>query len=160
MGVLRSDGVSLPAQDFWQTTRTFIGNSLPPLDEDRLHILDHDGTGSYTLIYAPVDQTPPTIVQVSPPSQNPAMTPVDGLTVTFSKAIDPTTLTGPDLTLTRNGGPDLDTVGADDHAGQLDHLSDQRARLRSTPATASTPWSSTPGSRGSSWGSSGRARPP
>ncbi len=111
VSVIHSDGTILPTQDFWQTTRTFIGNGLPPLDENRVHILDHNGTGSYTLVYAPADQAPPTIVSISPPPPSPAAVPVDGLTVTFSKPIDPTTFDFHALTLTRNGGPNLITSG-------------------------------------------------
>jgi hypothetical protein len=58
VSVVRSDGVVIPTTNFWQTDRTFIGGGHRPIYENKLHILDQDGTGSYTLVYEPVDQTP------------------------------------------------------------------------------------------------------
>ncbi len=109
VSVERSDGVFLPANDFYQTDRTFVGGGVRPIYENELHILDDNSTGSYTLIYAPVDTTPPVITSISPVVPNPAGTPVDGLQVTFSKPIDLSTFNYQDLTLTRNGGPNLIT---------------------------------------------------
>jgi hypothetical protein len=65
VSVIRSDGVVIPAANFWQTDRTFIGGGHRPIYENKLHILDQDGTGSYTLIYEPVVQTPAEAVTVT-----------------------------------------------------------------------------------------------
>ncbi|TVR48813.1 MAG: tandem-95 repeat protein, partial [Puniceicoccaceae bacterium] len=47
--VVRSDGSDLPVDNFWQTDRTFLGLGQQPLREDRIHFLDYDSTGAYTL---------------------------------------------------------------------------------------------------------------
>ena len=112
VSVTRSDGVSLPANDFYQTDRVFIGGGREPIYENDLHILDDNGTGSYTLVYAPVDTTPPVITSLAQVIPNPTGTPVDNLQVTFSKPIDLSTFNYQDLTLTRNGGPNLITSAA------------------------------------------------
>ena len=69
-GVVRSDGLVIPIDvDCWVTDRTFIGQGQRPLEENTLHLVDFDSTGSYTLTYAVktviVDQTAPTS-RVSP----------------------------------------------------------------------------------------------
>ncbi len=38
----------------WTTDRTFIGFSQKPVRENVLHLLDYQGTGAYSLLYAPV----------------------------------------------------------------------------------------------------------
>lgn len=51
--ITRSDGkVILVETNAWLTDRTFIGVGRAPQLEDRLHLLDLDGTGSYTIEYA------------------------------------------------------------------------------------------------------------
>ena len=61
--VVRSDGLELPLDvDAWVTDRTFIGDGKRPIDENILHLLDYNSTGSYTLTYVPTlapDVTPP-----------------------------------------------------------------------------------------------------
>ena len=60
--VLRSDGISVPAENFWQTDRTFFGQGKRPVRENRLHLVDHGSTGRYTLTYeavAPSDAVVP-----------------------------------------------------------------------------------------------------
>ena len=50
--VVRSDGVEiLFGTNVWTTDRTFIGFGRRPIREHRLHLLDHDSPGSYTLFY-------------------------------------------------------------------------------------------------------------
>ncbi len=56
-----------------------------------------------------VDETPPIISSVAAVTPNPRNTPVDSVDVTFSEAINPTTFTTADLSLTDNGGPNLIT---------------------------------------------------
>jgi hypothetical protein len=107
--VTRSDGIALPINDAWQTDRTFIGGGRRPIYENRLHLLDDNSTGSYTLTYAPIDTVPPSIVSLQQVTPLATSTPVDALTITLSKAIDPATFDFHDLTLTRNGGPNLIT---------------------------------------------------
>jgi len=113
VSVTRSDGVALPANDFWETDRTFVGGGVQPIYENDLHLLDDNGTGSYTLVYVPINQTQPTITSISAVSPNPAITPVDGLQVTFSQPIALGTLDENDLSLTLNGGPNLIALPSD-----------------------------------------------
>ena len=52
--VVRSDNVEIYMNtNVWTTDRTFIGGGHRPRLENRLHLLDRDSTGSYTLHYAP-----------------------------------------------------------------------------------------------------------
>ncbi len=61
--VLRSDGTALAVgANVWTTDRTFVGGGRRPNKENKLHMLDHDSTGIYTLVYEPLsgpDVTPP-----------------------------------------------------------------------------------------------------
>jgi len=62
--VTRSDGVEIAVgTNVWVTDRTFRGGGKRPVYENVLHLLDHDGTGSYTLEYEDlpsIDNSPPT----------------------------------------------------------------------------------------------------
>jgi len=112
--VVRSDDSQLPLENFWQTDRTFIENGQRPIDEDNLHLLDHHlaaGTYTYTLIYEPRDQVGPTIVSLEQPGDVPLLGPVADLTVEFSEVIDAASFTRDDVTLTREGGPNLINAG-------------------------------------------------
>ena len=58
--VVRSDGTVIPVSDqAWTTDRTFDAAGESTVD-DELHILDFDSTGSYTVTYVSITQTPPT----------------------------------------------------------------------------------------------------
>ncbi len=110
--VVRSDGKEISVNDnVWETDRIFPDGGVMPIKENLLHLLDKDGTGSYTLYYAPNDPSPPQVAAIAAVSPNPRSTPVGSIDVTFSKAIDPTTFDYHALTLTRNGGPNLITSG-------------------------------------------------
>lgn len=100
--VVRSDGTELPTANFWQTDRTFIEQGQRPLLEDNIHIVDYNGTGSYTLVFAS-DSSAPIITMLETVSPDPRTTPVDLLTVTFSKAVDPSTVSVADISLRRDG---------------------------------------------------------
>jgi len=61
--VQRSDGTDLPAANFWQTDRTFLGHFQRPLAENTIHLLDFNSSGQYKLTYVPIvatDTVPPT----------------------------------------------------------------------------------------------------
>ncbi len=69
--VVRSDGRVLPLDvNAWTTDRTFLGLGLRPIRENKLHLFDHDTTGSYTLTYVeipPADtQAPSSSVEMLP----------------------------------------------------------------------------------------------
>ncbi len=71
MRVLRSDGVEIPIDvNAWTTDRTFVGMGRPPIQENRVHLLDYNSTGSYTLEYGvpepPVSGTPNSAVTALP----------------------------------------------------------------------------------------------
>ena len=60
--VTRSDGRALPSGSFWQTDRSFPASGSQAVRENRLHILDENGTGSYTVTYV-VDDTGRVVVE-------------------------------------------------------------------------------------------------
>jgi hypothetical protein len=58
-GIVRSDGTVLdPDAQTWVTRRTFRALGEPAVAERVLHIVDHDGPGSYTLAWEAPDETP------------------------------------------------------------------------------------------------------
>jgi hypothetical protein len=106
--VVRSDGKQLRLGDnAWQTDRSFPNSVIGAVRERLLHLLDHNGTGAYTLHYGIDDSEPPQIVSVLGPPANPVTAAVASVDVVFSEAIDGSTFTREDLTLTRNGGANL-----------------------------------------------------
>jgi hypothetical protein len=108
--VVRSDSKELRVGDnVWTTDRTFPSSQAGPVREFTLHLLDFDGTGSYTLYYRIDDPVAPTITAITglTPGAQPA--PVSTLEVVFSEPIDLATFDHQDLTLTRNGGANLIT---------------------------------------------------
>ena len=110
VSVRRADGTELPGENFWQTDRTFIGGGKRPIVEDNLHLLDLDGTATYTLVYQARDQVAPTITELEQFGDEPLTEPVAAAEVTFSEEVDPASFDRADVTLTRSGGPDL--IGA------------------------------------------------
>lgn len=79
--VRRSDGLDLGVDvNAWTTDRTFIGLSRPPRREHRLHLVDFDSTGSYTLVYqrdtATPDTTAPTSAMIPLPATSPSQIPL------------------------------------------------------------------------------------
>jgi len=78
-GVRRPNGTMLPTANFWTTDRTFIAGGRRPVYEHVLHLLDRDGPGTYTLVYAPpapVDVLPPTSALAALPAASPALIPI------------------------------------------------------------------------------------
>ncbi len=110
-------------------TRRYVSDGQPPVFENELHILDDNGTGTYTLNYVPIDELQPAITSISAVSPNPTTTAVNGLQVTFNEPIALGTLDADDLDLSLNGGPNLitSTVGRDGQPGLGLDLPDQRA---------------------------------
>ncbi len=106
---VRSDGKVLRVGDnVWQTDRSFPNELTGARRERLIHLLDFNGTGSYVLYYTVADDggllTPPVqIAQLGP--VNPALrdTPLDSIDVTFTRPIDPATLTAADVTVSANG---------------------------------------------------------
>ena len=113
--VVRSDGKSLPVDGMaWRTNRTFHAGEPGATYENLFHLLDFNSTGSYTLTYAVVDHSAPTLQTVTGIPAGLITTPVDAVDLTFSEFIDATTLSAADLSLQFNGStlvvPDL-TIG-------------------------------------------------
>ena len=79
--------------------------------DDLLHILDFNGTGSYTLDYLPVNAQPPAAVSLAAVSPNPANGPVASINVTLSEPVDPSTFDRSKVLLTLNGGSNLVNSG-------------------------------------------------
>lgn len=100
--IVRSDGTDLLTTNFWQTDRTFIEQGMRPRLEDNIHLIDYNSTGSYTLVFAS-DSSAPIITMLEAVSPDPRTTAVDSLTVTFSKAVDPSTVSVADISLRRDG---------------------------------------------------------
>ena len=107
--VVRSDGVELPLDNCWQTDRTFIEGGNRPVLENKLHLLDLNSTGQYTLYYVPRDQIAPTILSLQNLGQIPLEAPVSSIDLAFSKDMDAATFDYLDLVLQRDGGDDLIT---------------------------------------------------
>lgn len=100
---VRSDGLAIPLDtNVWTTDRTFIGLGLRPIEEDLLHLVDSDSTGSYTLTYAAVE--PP---DVTAPSSAVAALPTDSgsfIEVSWSGS-DDVGVARYDIFVSINGGP-------------------------------------------------------
>jgi hypothetical protein len=78
--VVRSDGRQIAVNtNVWITHYTFVKAGERPRKESRLHLLDYDSTGSYTLFYAPAvvpDTTPPESLVAALPERVQAKFPV------------------------------------------------------------------------------------
>ena len=106
VSVLRSDGKAIPLDGMaWRTNRTFHAGEPGATNENLIHLLDYNSTGSYTLTFAIVDHVAPTIESVGGVTAGLHTTPVDAVEIIFSEAIDPATLSAADLTLEFNGAP-------------------------------------------------------
>jgi hypothetical protein len=71
----RSDGKVLRLGDnIWTTDRTFPASQAGVVREKLLHLFDHNGTGSYTLNFAPIfdDTNPPVSAVAALPATSPA----------------------------------------------------------------------------------------
>ncbi|MBE0545906.1 MAG: pre-peptidase C-terminal domain-containing protein, partial [Verrucomicrobia bacterium] len=75
--VIRSDSFSVGVEtNAWVTDRTFLGQGKRPKQENILHLLDHDSTGQYTLLYEllpTVDNEPPVSSVAALPGQSQAV---------------------------------------------------------------------------------------
>jgi len=104
LSVTRSDGKQLRIGDnVWQTTKVFAEGSQAYLDSPRLHLLDDNSTGDYTLVYVLDDSIPPQLLGIDPVSPDPRLTALDAVNVHISEPIDLTTFDWHDVTLSRNG---------------------------------------------------------
>lgn len=78
--VVRADGTEVPfGTNVWTSDRTFVGAGHRPVKENRLHLLDYNGPGNYTLTYAPAapsDVTAPTSRVLSLPTVSEEKIPV------------------------------------------------------------------------------------
>ena len=105
--VRQSDGKEISADNFWQTDRTLRDGS-DPLYENRLHFIDDFASQSaetYIITFNPVPDVLLEVesIAVVPDEDTVAEDPVDQLTVTFSKPIDPLTFTGDDIAFVVQG---------------------------------------------------------
>ncbi len=111
--VLRADGTELLLDNVWRTDRTFPATGRP-IYEDILHVLDFAATAgpqTYTVVYTTGDQTPPKVQDIVDVAPDPRTTAVNTIDVVFTEVIQSDTFDISDLTLTRNGGPNLITSG-------------------------------------------------
>ncbi|MFV2069209.1 MAG: hypothetical protein ACC645_19770, partial [Pirellulales bacterium] len=105
IGVERSDGTQLPAKNFWQTDRTFVGQGRRPVLEDKIHLLDDNSTGTYTFTFSNGDVTGPDVTGFAGVEPNPTSATVDVIDVQFSERLSDATFDGADLQLSKNGVP-------------------------------------------------------
>jgi len=102
--VVRQDGSEIPVgANLWTTDRTFLQPTQRPIDEDRVHLLDFDSTGTYTLVFEEFTLPAVAVQQVGQPIPAQRTTPVDSIDVVFSRAIDLYSFDAADLTLSRDG---------------------------------------------------------
>lgn len=103
--VVDSNGRELLVGDnVWTTDRSFPSALAGAVRENKLHLLDFDGTGDYTLFYRPSESIPPEIVTLAgpvPALQNAA---VDFIDVEFSEPLNLDTFRPEDVFLALNGG--------------------------------------------------------
>jgi hypothetical protein len=110
--VTRADGSTIPlGTNAWTTDRTFIEGGKRPVYENLVHLVDFAGSSSYTLLYAPLDQTGPTVEQIQEIVPNPAENPLVSLDLSFSEPIDPASFDRSDVMLTRDGSGNLIDAG-------------------------------------------------
>jgi len=109
--VVRSDGTQILVGPNAWTTHPVDAGTTDPSVYDLLHILDYNGTGSYTLYYLPVGAKPPAAVSLSPVSPNPTNGPVAAIDLTLSESVNPATFKSSDVELTLNNGPNLINSG-------------------------------------------------
>lgn len=74
--VRRPDGSVVPPACVWTTDRTFIGLSKRPLVENRIHFVDLDSPGRYTLVYRRDESVPDTAPPASRVTELSATSPV------------------------------------------------------------------------------------
>ncbi|MBA3484621.1 MAG: hypothetical protein H0T51_22685, partial [Pirellulales bacterium] len=123
--VERSDGKELRVGDnVWQTNRSFPSSMAGAVREQLIHLLDRDGTGSYTFTYVVDDDVPPGVLDILNVDPDPHAGPVTFIDVVFSEPIDLATFDYRDVTLTRNGGANLIT-----NAATVSYLSDSTYRI-------------------------------
>lgn len=105
VAVTRSDGRVIRMEDnAWATNRVIRKQGQEPYEEKLVHVFDHvaaAGSVSYHLLFSAAAN--PLIVR----SMTAAGEPVGSVTVTFSKPIQSTSFDWRDLSLTRDGGPNL-----------------------------------------------------
>ncbi|MDD7631145.1 MAG: CARDB domain-containing protein [Parabacteroides sp.] len=123
-----SDGAEISLRNVWLTDRT-LRDGKDPLYENRLHFVDRfatSGQQEYILTFEPRPATYLKVVSIAGAPTETVNEPVTELTVTFNKAIDPTTFTVEDLELTCQGtkvdvaGIRISPVGEDHQVFQLD----------------------------------------
>ena len=73
--VTRANDLDLPADNFWSTDRTFLGNARRPIVENNIHLFDQNGSGVYTLHYVAIpagEEVPPTSAVAQLPAESAA----------------------------------------------------------------------------------------
>ena len=101
---IRSDGKEIALGDnLWTTDRTFAARATRPVYENRVHIFDENGTGSYTLAFEAVGLPTLAVQQIGQPVPLNRTAALDSVSVIFTRAIDTGSLTAADFTLTRDG---------------------------------------------------------
>ncbi|MCD0463182.1 dockerin type I domain-containing protein [Roseiconus lacunae] len=103
VAVIRPDGTKVPSENYWTTTRTFVGGGRAPIVEDMIHLIDFSGAGSYTLVFSDGDVTGPKIDHFEVIDPNPTLTAIDSIDVTFNEPVNLESVNREDFTLFVNG---------------------------------------------------------
>ena len=126
--VRQSDGKEIPLQNFWQTDRT-LRDGKDWLYENRIHFADEFATQSSETYILTFEPTPTILLDVAsiegiPEDGTIAVAPVENITVSFTKKVNPETFTVEDLTLVVQGvKQDVNGIGissVDDKTFTLD----------------------------------------
>ena len=107
--VVRSDGKILPAENAWTTYKRHYPDGQDAYDEALLHLFDYQGTGRYTLYFAPPVNQPPTVSYIDIVDPTELSTEPLPLTITYqdTTGIDAATLSDDNIVVTDPYGEPL-----------------------------------------------------
>ncbi len=110
--VVRSDGKEIAVgTNAWTTDRSFPSTLAGAIRENLFHLVDFNGTGSYTLYYRILDGVAPAILSVGAGVPTVQTGPLSQIDIVTSERIEFASFSTADLVLTRNGGGNLITAG-------------------------------------------------
>lgn len=110
LSILNEDtGEQMDAENFWTTDYT-MGDGIDPIADSRLHIADLSNgaeTRHYIIEFEPMPEVRLAVnsIETVPDDNQIAEQPIDELTVTFNKGIDPATFSRDDIVLRLEGKP-------------------------------------------------------
>ncbi|WP_278744226.1 InlB B-repeat-containing protein [Muribaculum intestinale] len=108
----KSDGAEIPVDNFWQTECT-LRDGKDPIHEARLHMVASlSGSETYVLTFEPRPMVDLEVKEFTGlPEDEVLYAPLEKVGITFNKAVDPSTFTADDISLTC-AGKHVDVTGA------------------------------------------------